>query len=789
MGYSGAFVGTIPTGFNAWPTISSITNGVPQTLTWSGGVTNYIQNPRAEGASLGPVLAPNQAVLPTNWRVWGAATGFSINVVGTGVEDGLSYVDIHVYGTTNNTLWGVNFTALKEITTSSGANWTQSLYFTLKSGNPTNIKWRLEQQYLDVNGQYVTATLPADNPVFPTGSLGASRTSFTATVLTNAAIVYNYPTFFLSWTIGQQVDLVLRFAGPQCEPGNVMNPLVLPPPGTLAATTIGTMVATVTGSVTRVQVEQSTNPTSYIPTGSVPATRADDRLYKVYPTGVLNVVESTYWVDWVAPDALPNIVLLTSGIGSYTSDANTDSITEQVIHVTDQTIGIFYGTTQGFDDSKAVYTQDFGFYNAVAFSRCAFAVNATSVRMALNNSMQVNPGTPIDRPNSLTTITLGGGGTGDALNGYIRGFRYWPNALPDNLLTTVTDPALSDGAIVALTYTGTVAHAVATGQVGSVATKVDDQTVPAGVVGVSHVGAAAPRIDQPVAIIGTLATGQVGLVAIQSGSIIPLAGIATIGQAGVAFTTVDDEGDIAGTSASGNAGSLATSTSDTASPNGVFVYGMVGTTRDIDVVAASDTTIRATGRVGSMSITTVSDDGSVASITPQSVSAYGQVGSFTFQIDQIKTTPAGTAAHGVTGVATPNVVYPAAATVAIGYAGSIIIKGTSTVAPQGVGAIGIANALPRTTLLKGISSHGSCGPQVVTVSPVLSGQVATGTAGAMNMHWAPITGRSGVGKAGNIARLFDVAAVVSATVTRGDAGLVRTAAAVRKKIPAYVMVY
>lgn len=206
-------------------------DGRPYALV-EGGATNGIRNPRAEGAVVGPVGAGGS--LPTHWGV-DTDGGLTWGVVGTGVEDGLPYVEFRVHGTPTSTVSQIRCEAYGQIAAAAGQTWTGSAYARFAGGSLDGIgSARIalqERTGSTFRGQTMTPiTLSATR--LSAGRVAATRTlshAETTDVLLTVGLS--------SLTVGVPVDITLRVGGPQMEPGSVATALTLPPEGTLAAST------------------------------------------------------------------------------------------------------------------------------------------------------------------------------------------------------------------------------------------------------------------------------------------------------------------------------------------------------------------------------------------------------------------------------------------------------------------------------------------------------------------------------------------------------------------------
>src|SRR5215469_16943453 len=201
-----------------------------------GGETNFIRNPRLEGASNGI-----NGVFPTFWQCTGD-TGMSYDIVGTGTEDGMTFVDLRVHGNivaTNCYILPEGLTTASPVANPAVPN-TLSVYCRILSGSMTNINYlQLQAQYrnlalTNLGNSTLTFTPSA------TGTIGQFRYQVSGTPTAGAQL--SIPVLYFIWTAsstGLPVDITMRIAGWQLEWGSPATQLIYPPSGTLQAWTRG----------------------------------------------------------------------------------------------------------------------------------------------------------------------------------------------------------------------------------------------------------------------------------------------------------------------------------------------------------------------------------------------------------------------------------------------------------------------------------------------------------------------------------------------------------------------
>ncbi|WP_424133846.1 hypothetical protein [Roseomonas chloroacetimidivorans] len=212
-------------------------NGPAKRLLIEGQRTNYIRNPRFDGAT-----APTTGPTYTTGFV-GNASGVARTIVGTGTAFGRPYIDVAFTGTSSvNQLHTVNFENAG-VAAAEGQVWTLSGAVMLISGsfagyNTCNLNVRpRDASNVDTNGTgYYSAPITPETatPVLATVTSGAlpATTASIQTVLR------------MNTLAGQVCNEVFRIFAPQLELAPFASSLILPPVGTPALTTRANDLAT-----------------------------------------------------------------------------------------------------------------------------------------------------------------------------------------------------------------------------------------------------------------------------------------------------------------------------------------------------------------------------------------------------------------------------------------------------------------------------------------------------------------------------------------------------------------
>lgn len=200
--------------------------------------TNSIRNSTGVGSVSG-----SPGTLPTNWTAATTASGITREILGTGTEDGVPYIDIRYSGTPTASIpINVAFEALNFITASSGQTWTESLYLKLQAGSFVGTQTTLS--LLGNDGTIGLENFQSANITSTPANLVASRLSLTAT-LANVLTTNVQPRLRISTTISVPFDITLRIGLSQLELGGFATSVI---PTTTAQVTRIADAAVMTGT-------------------------------------------------------------------------------------------------------------------------------------------------------------------------------------------------------------------------------------------------------------------------------------------------------------------------------------------------------------------------------------------------------------------------------------------------------------------------------------------------------------------------------------------------------------
>jgi hypothetical protein len=177
--------------------------------------TNHIRNNTMQGAVVG-----SPGTLPTNWNE--SLRGLTREIVATGTENGVNYIDVRFHGTANTTASLIfNAEAITTIVASNGQTWTSSIYLKniLSTLPPLNIRLGIEPRL--ENGNFLTGGGITDIEI----NANLFRYRHTVT-LNNASTERVSTSLFAGVTSGQSYDFTIRIGLPQMEQSAVATSVI-----------------------------------------------------------------------------------------------------------------------------------------------------------------------------------------------------------------------------------------------------------------------------------------------------------------------------------------------------------------------------------------------------------------------------------------------------------------------------------------------------------------------------------------------------------------------------------
>jgi hypothetical protein len=342
--------------------------------------TNSIRNNTMQGA-----VAGTPGTLPTNWIIPTPINGLARQIVGTGTENGITYIDVKYSGTTSaGGLTAIYWESVTGVAATSGQTWTNSVYVALVGGstaNTTGVVVGIDEN--NAAGGFLAGSSTAFVP--SAGALTEKRVSHTRT-LTNASTAFVRPYVFFSYGNGAAIDITLRIGMPQLELGAFA--------------------------------------TSVISTTTAEATRAAD-------VGNQTGANFSNWFDATKGTLFVEYSAVASGIRTIAA-MNDGTANESIRLRTDGTNPLFTVTDGGVDQANI----DAGTVATGTVYRFAGAYAANDFAASINGGAAVT-----DTSGTLPTVNrlmIGNSSSSNYLNGHVRRLAYFPRRLSDAELTAIT---------------------------------------------------------------------------------------------------------------------------------------------------------------------------------------------------------------------------------------------------------------------------------------------------------------------------------------------------------------
>jgi hypothetical protein len=199
--------------------------------------TNSIRNNTMQGAAAG-----TPGTLPTNWSTFTTLTGLTREIVGTGTESGITYIDIRLSGTPSA---AGSYSIFTDASNNPGAaalngqTWNTSLYVKLAAGTTAGLSsFVLNLAENNAAGTFLANSNSSFTPT--TSALTTQRPTHTRT-LNQATTAFTQQYISLNLT-GVAIDITLRIGLPQLELGAFATSVI---PTTTTALTRAADVASV----------------------------------------------------------------------------------------------------------------------------------------------------------------------------------------------------------------------------------------------------------------------------------------------------------------------------------------------------------------------------------------------------------------------------------------------------------------------------------------------------------------------------------------------------------------
>jgi len=383
------------TGATALPYTQTTTAAVQQYavkgLLVENTATNGIRNNTMQGA-----VAGTPGTVPTNWFVaFNSITGMSSSIIGTGVQNGVNYVDIRLFGTPSATVAQgiqIGFEGGGTISASASQIWSTSSWVSIVGGSAANITgFVLNTQ------QYNTGVFVQSNNVSFTPSSSWTRYNSTVT-FSAAATTHALPLIGMGTTASAAIDITLRVGLPQCE--------------------LGTYVSSV------------------IPTFGLPGSRGRDEASVAVNASWYNQTAGTIIVEAVR-DTIPAPGSLGASYGRFFSVSDGTLNNAYSCGTIAAQVNVYTAVTSGGVETMAFSSLPM---TAGAITRCGLAISNASARMALNGTLSGASDSTCTMP-TATTMTIGQRSDFSletTWSGWIRTVNYYPLRLPNSTLQDLT---------------------------------------------------------------------------------------------------------------------------------------------------------------------------------------------------------------------------------------------------------------------------------------------------------------------------------------------------------------
>lgn len=357
----------------------AVPGAVPLGLLIEESRANTISNSTMLGVTNGALPAPG--VLPTNW-FQGATTNQVLTILGTGVENGIAYIDFSIVASGAGSS-RIQFESPAPTWPGSTA-YALTAYVKLLSGSFAGFS------SFNLQAFSLPSAVPTSVSLTGVTTAGLATQRFTTTGVTGAADTSVRPEFFCTATGAGSVTL--RIGAPQLELGAF--------------------------------------PTSYIPTSGVAVTRAAD--LAVVPVGV-----------WFQPNAAGTLLgetmqsaLPGAGVAGVAelndgTASNRWFVAYSAVVGTGRTNDIIAGVGAGVATTANAMVVG-------AVNKAGLSQTVTAASLALNGGAIAQVAWAPGLPPGITQLQIGSLASGNALNGWASRVRYWTRAMGAGELQSIT---------------------------------------------------------------------------------------------------------------------------------------------------------------------------------------------------------------------------------------------------------------------------------------------------------------------------------------------------------------
>jgi hypothetical protein len=183
---------------------------VPATVT---RITNWIRNPRGEGAVVG-----TPGTDPTNWIItdnFGQEPGMTKQIVGQGTDGGIPYTDVRFFGSSSNFIswWDIMFDG--EVVGSSGivngGHWSVGAYMKQQGGSLTGVN-QFQIGFYSYHSQSYNNVYDSQN-LFVTNAALSSQFKTWSDTIVDPVVDQLAPRMSLEIAANTNVDITVRVGG------------------------------------------------------------------------------------------------------------------------------------------------------------------------------------------------------------------------------------------------------------------------------------------------------------------------------------------------------------------------------------------------------------------------------------------------------------------------------------------------------------------------------------------------------------------------------------------------
>jgi hypothetical protein len=345
--------------------------------------TNSVRNSTMVGAVPG-----TPGTLPTNWLLGGGAAA-STQVVGTGTEAGVPYIDLRLFGTAVTTTLQMLPESTTAIPASNGQAWTASMYFRLVAGTLNGIvSTQLAINETTAAGAGVKANFGSLTQI-TSAPLGSQRLVYPITLTGGGTVGAVHPRIQWNITNGAAIDATFRIGAPQMELGDFA--------------------------------------TSYIPTSTVAVTRSiDSCLIPPASMGWFTGPGGSWFAEFDYFDTTPT--------------------NSRVIGRPDTAGGVsplLLNATRniGQNDGVTLVTANATTANAITKACSTWAAGSSRICAnggAVASSASLATGYGAFTASGIRFLSVGAALSADNTSGHLRAVRYWPTVLSDASMQAMT---------------------------------------------------------------------------------------------------------------------------------------------------------------------------------------------------------------------------------------------------------------------------------------------------------------------------------------------------------------